>query len=119
MKSNSSTHGFNLLFHVVYHAENENCKIFVKCCRSVFSRKSLCGIIHTEGGAAMLTYETVKNSSAIQTYIVRADESLGELGFTEHSFAHVTLVAETAGYILKTMGHDDRTVELGKIAGYL
>ena len=67
----------------------------------------------------MLTYETVKNSSAIQTYIVRADESLGELGFTEHSFAHVVHVAEMAGYILQTLGYDDRTVELAKIAGYM
>ena len=46
-------------------------------------------------------------------------ESLGALGFTEHSFAHVTHVAETAGYILKTLGHDDRTIEIAKIAGYL
>jgi len=67
----------------------------------------------------MLTYETVKNSKAIQTYIIRADESLGELGFTEHSFAHVVHVAETAGYILETLGFDARTVELAKIAGYM
>ena len=67
----------------------------------------------------MLTYEQVTNSDAIKTYIIRADESLGALGFTEHSFAHVIHVAETAGYILKTMGFDDRTVELAKIAGYL
>lgn len=67
----------------------------------------------------MLTYNEIIQSEAIKTYIIRADESLGALGFTEHSFAHVTLVAETAGYILKTLGHDDRTVELGKIAGYL
>lgn len=67
----------------------------------------------------MLTYESVKNSEAIKTYIIRADESLGALGYTEHSFAHVVRVAETAGYILKTLGYDDRTVELAKIAGYL
>ena len=67
----------------------------------------------------MLTYEEVKNSEAIRTYIIRADESLEALGYTEHSFAHVTVVAETAGYILKTLSYDDRTVELSKIAGYL
>ena len=67
----------------------------------------------------MLTHEEVKNSEAIRTYIIRADESLEALGYTEHSFAHVTVVAETAGYILKTLGYDDRTVELSKIAGYL
>ena len=67
----------------------------------------------------MLTYYDITKNESIKTYIVRADESLGALGFTEHSFAHVMLVAETAGYLLKTMGHDDRTVELAKIAGYL
>ena len=67
----------------------------------------------------MLTYEEIIRSEAIKTYIIRADESLRALGYTEHSFAHVMHVAETAGYILHTMGYDDRTVELAKIAGYL
>lgn len=67
----------------------------------------------------MLTYEEITKNEAIRTYIIRADESLAALGFTEHSFAHVTHVAETAGYLLKTLGYDDRTVELAKIAGYL
>ena len=67
----------------------------------------------------MLTYDQITKSEAIKTYIIRADESLGALGFTEHSFAHVLHVAETAGYILQTMGYDERTVELAKIAGYL
>jgi len=67
----------------------------------------------------MLTYEKIKNSDAIKTYIIRADESLAALGFTEHSFAHVMHVAQMAGYILETMGYDERTVELAKIAGYL
>ena len=67
----------------------------------------------------MLTYEEITRNESIRTYIIRADESLAALGFTEHSFAHVTHVAETAGYLLKTLGYDDRTVELAKIAGYL
>lgn len=67
----------------------------------------------------MLTYNEITQNEAIKTYIIRADESLGALGLTEHSFAHVTHVAETAGYILKTLGYDDRTIELAKIAGYL
>ena len=67
----------------------------------------------------MLTYNEITNSEAIKTYIIRADESLGALGYTEHSFAHVMHVAETAGYILETMGYEERTVELAKIAGYL
>ena len=67
----------------------------------------------------MLTYDEITKSEAIKTYIIRADESLGALGFTEHSFAHVIHVAETAEYILKTLGYDERTIELTKIAGYL
>ena len=67
----------------------------------------------------MLTFKDVKSNETIRTYIQRADESLIALGYTEHSFAHVTHVAETAGYILKTLGYPERTVELVKIAGYL
>lgn len=67
----------------------------------------------------MLSYEDVTKSDAIRTYIIQADQSLAALGYTEHSFAHVVHVAETAGYILTTMGFDARTVELAKIAGYL
>lgn len=67
----------------------------------------------------MLTYEQLIKSEAIRTYIIRADESLTALGFTDHSFSHVFHVAETAGYILQTMGYEPRTIELAKIAGYL
>ena len=67
----------------------------------------------------MLTYADVKSNSTIRTYIQRADESLIALGFTEHSFAHVTVVAEGAAYILETLGYPARTVELAKIAGFL
>ncbi|MCI2058904.1 MAG: HD domain-containing protein [Oscillibacter sp.] len=67
----------------------------------------------------MLTYEEVKNNDAIRIYIERANESLAALGYTEHSFAHVARVAETAGYILKTLDYSPRDVELVKIAGWL
>ena len=67
----------------------------------------------------MLTFEDVKNNGAIRTYIQRADESLIALGFTEHSFAHVTMVAENAAYILETLGYPARTVEIARIAAFL
>lgn len=67
----------------------------------------------------MITFQQITENQAIKTYIIRADESLGALGFTEHSFSHVLHVAETAGYILSTLGYDERTVEVAKIAGYL
>lgn len=66
-----------------------------------------------------LTFEEIKKNEAVNTYIQKADESLVALGYTEHSFAHVTKVAETAAYILRALGYEDRDVELAKIAGYL
>lgn len=66
-----------------------------------------------------MTYEQILRDESIRTYITQADASLGALGFTEHSFAHVGRVAQIAGYILETLGYSPRMVELAKIAGYL
>ena len=67
----------------------------------------------------MITYESLKHNEEIRTYITCADDSLRALGYTEHSFAHVTRVSETAAEILTTLGYDAHTIELTKIAGYL
>lgn len=67
----------------------------------------------------MITYEDIKNSKEIQTYIKKADDSLIELGYTEHSFAHVGKVAAQAQDILLKLGYDERTAELARIAGYM
>ncbi len=67
----------------------------------------------------MITYKEIKKNHQIKTYIQKADESLEALGYTEHSFAHVGIVAEVAKYILSTMGYPQRTIELAQIAGYM
>ena len=67
----------------------------------------------------MVTFEDIKNNEDLRTYIKLADESLVALGYTEHSFAHVGKVADTAGHILETLGKDEHTVELAMIAGYM
>ena len=67
----------------------------------------------------MLTYNDVKNNEEMRTYIKYADESLIALGYTDHSFAHITQTAESARYILETLGYDEREVELAQIAGFL
>ena len=67
----------------------------------------------------MITYNDIKNNTMIKSYIEAADKSLLALGYTEHSFAHVTKVAEDAAYILTTLGYDNREIELAKIAGFL
>ena len=66
-----------------------------------------------------MTYEQIRQDEAVKTYIRHADATLDVLGFTEHSFAHVGVVAEMAGYIMEKLEYPERMVELAKIAGYL
>lgn len=67
----------------------------------------------------MITYETIRNDPAVKTYIQTGNEVLGAIGYTEHGFAHAAKTAETAASILLSLGYDERTAELAKIAGYL
>ena len=67
----------------------------------------------------MVTYDQIIRNPAVRTYIQCADKSLGALGFTEHSFAHVGNVAAMVKYILETLGYPERVVELGRIAAHL
>lgn len=66
-----------------------------------------------------ISYDEVRANESISAYIRKADESLIALGFTEHSFAHVTLVADTAARILREVGASREEIEMVKIAGYL
>ena len=67
----------------------------------------------------MLTYEELKKNKSVKAYITGADRSLAALGFTEHSFAHVTKVAATCESILSVLGYSAHETELAKIAAYL
>ena len=66
-----------------------------------------------------IRYEDILDSEEIRSYIRKADESLIALGYTEHSFANVTKVAETSRRILLALGYPERDAELAAIAGYL
>lgn len=66
-----------------------------------------------------ITFKEVKDSEEIRTYIKQADSSLDALGYTEHSFAHVTKCAEVAGKLLQDLGYSNHEVELAKIAAYM
>lgn len=66
-----------------------------------------------------VTYEDVRKSEEIRTYIKQADESLKAIGYTEHSFAYCTKVAKVAGDLLEKLGYDAHEVELARIAGFM
>lgn len=67
----------------------------------------------------MITVQDIKKSEEVKTFLLIAEKQMEILGYTEHSFRHVTLVSETAGRILEQLGHPEREVELVKIAGFL
>ena len=67
----------------------------------------------------MITLEDVKNNEEVQAFVNASQKQLEALGYTEHSNRHIGIVSERTGEILKKLGYDERTVELGRIAGYL
>lgn len=66
-----------------------------------------------------MKYSEIKDNEEIKALIEKADANLGVLGFTDHSFAHVNLVAERAAMILKSLGYGEKEIKLAKIAGYM
>ena len=92
-------------------------------------RKTVCSDSRDKTGEAersfaerketMITFKDIRHNDTISTYIRKADESLKALGYTEHSFAHVGMVAANARYILEKLGYSERTLELVQIAAYL
>ena len=67
----------------------------------------------------MVTLEDVIKNEEVQAFVNASQKQLKALGFTEHSNRHIGIVSKRTGEILQKLGFDDRTVELGKIAGYL
>jgi len=67
----------------------------------------------------MVKLPAVKSHPAVKVFIRLADESLGQLGYTEHGFRHAKIVARDARKVLHGLGFDHREPERAAIAGYL
>ncbi len=61
----------------------------------------------------------LKNNEEIRTFLSIAEKQMQVLGYTEHSFRHVSLVSKNAGDILESLGYTEREIELARMAGYL
>ncbi|MDP9354713.1 MAG: HD domain-containing protein [Chloroflexota bacterium] len=61
----------------------------------------------------------MRNDPEVQAFIRQANKNLGVLGFTEHGFRHVGLVANIARNVLRLLEYDERQQELAAVAGYL
>lgn len=67
----------------------------------------------------MITLADVMNNETVKTYVHKADDFLGIIGYTEHGERHAKRVAKTAERILSDLEKKERIVTLGSIAGYL
>jgi len=67
----------------------------------------------------MITYDQIRRSAMINALIETGNQALYVMGFTDHGYAHVAATGVTAGYILRTLGYDERTCELARIAAYM
>ena len=66
-----------------------------------------------------MTYQEIRHNREVCALLDKGNQNLGVLGFTDHSEAHCTLVAERAAYILRKLGFSDHEEELAKIAGFM
>lgn len=67
----------------------------------------------------MVTLEDIKHDEEVRCLIVSANDHLGAIGFTEHSFRHIQLVSNRAKDILLSLNYPERTAELAAISGFL
>ncbi|MEI8215886.1 MAG: HD domain-containing protein [Eubacteriales bacterium] len=67
----------------------------------------------------MVSFVDVKKSKEISTYINKGNELLGEMGYTEHGFAHAEKTAKKAAEILTLLGYEERVIDLARISGYM
>ena len=66
-----------------------------------------------------ITLDEVKNNREFAALIDRANFNLEKMGYTEHGIRHVGYVSKTTANILREVGCDERTIELGAIAGWI
>lgn len=67
----------------------------------------------------MITFDDIRNNAEVRAYIAKGHANLGVLGFTEHGSSHAMKSARMAADILTALGHEERTIELARIAGYM
>lgn len=67
----------------------------------------------------LITLSEVEANEKVQTFIRQSDAQMEAIGYTEHGFRHVSLVARNARRILADLNYSGRDAELAAIAGYL
>lgn len=66
-----------------------------------------------------ITVDQIKKDDEFNTLILQQNEYLDVLGYTEHGMRHSGYVSLATANILRETGFDQRTIELGEIAGWI
>lgn len=67
----------------------------------------------------MITLQDLMFDPLVNALIQKGNEHLGVLGFTDHGYMHVSLVADRSYHILRQLGSPEREAQLAAIAGYI
>jgi metal-dependent HD superfamily phosphatase/phosphodiesterase len=65
------------------------------------------------------TLEEVRSHPRVRAFIKSANEQLGVVGYTEHGERHARTCADSARFVLRSLGHDARRCEIAAVAAYL
>ena len=66
-----------------------------------------------------MKFGEITRNEEILEYYKKGNAILAELGYTDHSVAHTTMVSKNAAEILQAFGYDKHDIELAKIAAFL
>ena len=67
----------------------------------------------------IVRFEDVRKNEKVLSLIYAANKYLEVKGYNEHGLRHVGYTSKTTSNILKELGYDERTCELGAIAGFM
>lgn len=66
-----------------------------------------------------MTYADIRKNEEVKALLKKGNENLRVLGFTDHSEAHTSIVADRAAMILEKFGYSEHEQDLARIAGYM
>lgn len=67
----------------------------------------------------MITLDSIRDSKLVETFIIKGNEHLAAIGYTDHGLIHVGLVASLSRRILLDLGYDQHLAEIAGISGYM
>ncbi|MEW6524499.1 MAG: HD domain-containing protein [Bacillota bacterium] len=67
----------------------------------------------------MVTLDMIKRHPELEVFLLRGNDHLGAIGYTDHGVRHANLVASISRNILLRLNFPEREAELAAIAGYL